>query len=200
MTANKESVYWCSDKSWYFINDQGNYELTEFALERARKSFDLYMSSMENLEGPLHEKGNDIEEYVPEWNKMIFTSYISVTGQLYMLSVDEKGVELHIGQGDVIERITLNDSIHAVKELLYQMNIYAWPIWVYNLVADGERWEFRFYNNGELVFAKYGANAYPMGYGLWYAYLKNVLNAHGEKEIASCYRKDQEGMIQRKKV
>lgn len=200
MTANKERVYWRSDKSWYYINDQGNYELTECVSERARQSFDLYMSSMENLEGTLHEKENDIEEYVPEWNKMIFTSYISVTSQCYMLSVDEKAVELHIGQGNVIERITLNDSIHAVKELLYQMNIYVWPIWVYNLVADGERWEFQFYNNGELEFAKCGANAYPMGYGLWYVYLKNVLNAHGEKRIVSCYRKDQEGILQRKKV
>lgn len=56
MAANKESVYWRSDKSWYFINDQGNYELTECASERARKSFGLYMLSMENLEGLLHEK------------------------------------------------------------------------------------------------------------------------------------------------
>lgn len=143
---------------------------------------------------------NIIQENMLEWDKIIFTSYISVTGQLCMLSVDEKVAELHIGQGNVIEKIVLNNSIHAIKELLYQMNIYAWPIWVYNLAADGERWEFQFFNNGELVCAKSGSNAYPVGYGLWCAYLKDVLSAHGKKEIVSCYRKDREGMIQRKNV
>jgi len=44
MTANKESVYWKTNKEWYKINDAGEYELTEAATERAKKSFELYNS------------------------------------------------------------------------------------------------------------------------------------------------------------
>lgn len=44
MTANKESVYWKSNKEWYRINAEGKYELTEKAPERAKKSFELFKS------------------------------------------------------------------------------------------------------------------------------------------------------------
>lgn len=44
MTANKESVYWKTNKEWYRINSEGRYELTEKAPERAIKSFELYTS------------------------------------------------------------------------------------------------------------------------------------------------------------
>ena len=44
MTANMESLYWKTNKEWYFINDSGKFELTENAPERAKKSFELYMS------------------------------------------------------------------------------------------------------------------------------------------------------------
>lgn len=44
MTANKESLYWKSNKEWYTINKEGNYELTKHAPERAKKSFELFNS------------------------------------------------------------------------------------------------------------------------------------------------------------
>ena len=44
MTSNKESLYWKSNKEWYVINEDGEFELTELAPERAKKSFELYNS------------------------------------------------------------------------------------------------------------------------------------------------------------
>lgn len=42
-TADKEFVYWKSDKNWYKINrEKDRYELTELAPERARKSFEEF--------------------------------------------------------------------------------------------------------------------------------------------------------------
>ena len=49
MTMNKENLYWPTDKEWYRINNEGKYELTEKAPERARKSFELF-TSKESLE------------------------------------------------------------------------------------------------------------------------------------------------------
>jgi hypothetical protein len=45
MTANKESLYWKSNEEWYRVNDDGEFELTELAPERAKKSFELYNSA-----------------------------------------------------------------------------------------------------------------------------------------------------------
>ncbi len=42
MTMSKERLYWKSNKEWYRINEEGKYELTEKATERAKKSFELY--------------------------------------------------------------------------------------------------------------------------------------------------------------
>ncbi len=45
MTANKEALYWKTNKDWYRINsEKGCYELTDKAPERAKKSFELFMS------------------------------------------------------------------------------------------------------------------------------------------------------------
>lgn len=44
MTTNKESLYWKTKKEWYHINDDGKFELTKLAPERAKKSFELFMS------------------------------------------------------------------------------------------------------------------------------------------------------------
>lgn len=44
MTSSQESVYWKTNKAWYFVNDKGNYELRKDAPERAKKSFELFMS------------------------------------------------------------------------------------------------------------------------------------------------------------
>lgn len=44
MTADKESLYWKTNKEWYFINESGEYELTDKAPERAKKSFELFNS------------------------------------------------------------------------------------------------------------------------------------------------------------
>ena len=42
MTMSAERLYWKSNKEWYRINEEGKYELTEKAPERAKKSFELY--------------------------------------------------------------------------------------------------------------------------------------------------------------
>ena len=48
MTANRESLYWHTNKSWYFINENDEFELTKDAPERAVKSFELFNSSKTN--------------------------------------------------------------------------------------------------------------------------------------------------------
>jgi len=48
MTANKESVYWKTNKEWYRVNSEGRFELTELATERAKKSFELFNSKNPN--------------------------------------------------------------------------------------------------------------------------------------------------------
>ena len=44
MTANRETLYWKSNKAWYRVNDEGKFELTELAPERAKRSFEMYNS------------------------------------------------------------------------------------------------------------------------------------------------------------
>ena len=43
MTMNMENLYWQTNKEWYRINNEGKYELTEKATERAKNSFELFM-------------------------------------------------------------------------------------------------------------------------------------------------------------
>lgn len=44
MTLSRESTYWETNPEWYRFNKQdNNYELTDKAPERARKSFELFM-------------------------------------------------------------------------------------------------------------------------------------------------------------
>lgn len=45
MTTDKESLYWHTKPEWWFINKDGEYELTENAPERARKSFEIWWNS-----------------------------------------------------------------------------------------------------------------------------------------------------------
>lgn len=45
MTANRERMYWMTNKEWYFINENNQFELTDKAPERAIKSFELYNSN-----------------------------------------------------------------------------------------------------------------------------------------------------------
>lgn len=43
MTANREPLYWRSNKEWYRINREKDcFELTSKATERAKKSFEMY--------------------------------------------------------------------------------------------------------------------------------------------------------------
>jgi len=45
MTADREPLYWKSNKDWYAIDrDKDEYKLTDEAPERAIKSFELYQS------------------------------------------------------------------------------------------------------------------------------------------------------------
>lgn len=45
MTKNKESLYWKTNKNWWRVTEAGEYELTEEAPERAKKSFELWKNS-----------------------------------------------------------------------------------------------------------------------------------------------------------
>jgi len=50
MTANKESVYWETNKDWYvYDEDKDEYRLTDKAPERAIKSFELWNRSEEDV-------------------------------------------------------------------------------------------------------------------------------------------------------
>lgn len=43
MSANKEILYWKQNKDWYRINkEKDEFELTDKAPERARKSFEMW--------------------------------------------------------------------------------------------------------------------------------------------------------------
>lgn len=43
MTADKEPLYWRTNKEWYRINKEKDcFELTDKAPVRAKKSFDMY--------------------------------------------------------------------------------------------------------------------------------------------------------------
>lgn len=43
MTANKESMYWRTNKEWYRINKEKDcFELTDKAPKRAKESFEMY--------------------------------------------------------------------------------------------------------------------------------------------------------------
>lgn len=44
---NHPMFYWQQDKSWYKINEDFSYELTELAPPEAEKSFDIYQKEME---------------------------------------------------------------------------------------------------------------------------------------------------------
>lgn len=44
MTANQESLYWKTNKEWFFINDEGKFELAPNVPERVKKSFELFTS------------------------------------------------------------------------------------------------------------------------------------------------------------
>lgn len=43
MTANREFMYWRTNKEWYRINSKKDcFELTDKATERAKRSFKMY--------------------------------------------------------------------------------------------------------------------------------------------------------------
>lgn len=44
MTSDREIFYWKTNKAWYRINDNGDFELTDEAPERAQASFALFCS------------------------------------------------------------------------------------------------------------------------------------------------------------
>jgi len=45
MTADRESLYWQTNEKWWRKNKDGEYEITEEAPERAKKSFELWEKS-----------------------------------------------------------------------------------------------------------------------------------------------------------
>lgn len=135
------------------------------------------------------------QEKIVEWDKMIFTSYVSVSGEIQSLIIDKDASELTVGYVDEVERIAIKVNINEVKTLFQNMNLFAWPKSTYHLGADGERWEFVFFNRGELILTKSGANAYPAGYEVWYSYFRDLISATGRTKIISCYHKEREGTI-----
>lgn len=42
MTANKESLYWKTNKEWYFVNEKGEFELKDNVPQKVKESFKLY--------------------------------------------------------------------------------------------------------------------------------------------------------------
>ena len=52
MSGDKEPFFWHSNPEWYRINEQGEYELTEKAPERARRSFELAKVSRREKKNP----------------------------------------------------------------------------------------------------------------------------------------------------
>jgi hypothetical protein len=48
MTADREFMYWRSNKEWYRINENGCFELTDKATDRAKKSYELYKQVQKN--------------------------------------------------------------------------------------------------------------------------------------------------------
>lgn len=45
MSANRELLYWQSNKEWYKVNREKDcFELTDKATERARRSFEMFLS------------------------------------------------------------------------------------------------------------------------------------------------------------
>ena len=52
MSTDKEALFWESNPEWYRITEDGNYELTEKAPERARKSFEIYKTPRSEKKNP----------------------------------------------------------------------------------------------------------------------------------------------------
>lgn len=56
MTGNKESLFWKTDKTWWYIGDDNKFHLTEKAPGRAVKSFELFNSHYDHRTGKVSEK------------------------------------------------------------------------------------------------------------------------------------------------
>lgn len=55
MTGNKESLFWKTDKAWWYIGDDNEYRLTDEAPDRAVKSFDLFNSRYDHRTGKVKQ-------------------------------------------------------------------------------------------------------------------------------------------------
>ena len=75
MTANKENVYWKTNKEWYRINSDGEYELTEAAPARACRSFELFCmsnpSQAENNKQLKPQLVHSAEDFVIQGNTLL---------------------------------------------------------------------------------------------------------------------------------
>lgn len=49
MTADKERLYWHTNKEWWYIGEDNEYHLTDKAPERAVKSFELWNTPLKVL-------------------------------------------------------------------------------------------------------------------------------------------------------
>lgn len=65
------------------------------------------------------------QEKIVEWDKMIFTSYVSVSGEIQSLIIDKDASELTVGYVDEVERIAIKVNINEVKTLFQNMNLFA---------------------------------------------------------------------------
>lgn len=137
-----------------------------------------------------------------KWDRICFVSHISgfsvqaltfdrVKGLIRLEDgyPDEKKVEIPLAEELVVE----------LERCFEDINIDAWAEWNYNPRADGERWSIEVYENDELVLLRIGCNAYPEGYGKWMDFYVGLLLENGIEEIHTCYRKEKEGCIFRKK-
>lgn len=137
-----------------------------------------------------------------KWDRICFVSHISGFSVQTITFDRIKGVIcLEDGYANVkkIENSLTEEFIVKVEQCFNDINIDGWAEWNYNPCADGEHWSIDVYENDELIFFRTGSNAYPEGYGKWLDLYADLLMKNEIKEIHTCFRKEMEGCIFRKK-
>lgn len=52
MSGDKEAFFWRENPEWYRVTEEGEYELTEKAPERAKRSFEIAMTPRSSKKNP----------------------------------------------------------------------------------------------------------------------------------------------------
>lgn len=98
---------------------------------------------------------------LPQWDKMVFTSYISVRCEIQMITVDKENRMVSIVSGVFKSQQTdmslTEKLICEFEECFEKSEMNKWHKWCFNPSCDGERWQFQFYQNGREVASKEGS-------------------------------------------